>query len=394
MSQHWPLSQEANKESGICSVCRATRQLHIKDGTVHKHGPRDNPCSGSNKLPLAVSGAKLSGDPVPSAQPDSSVSAFSLSPIQSATAAPPRPVWSPISLALVRHIPRSARPACATHLSKLFRSVVAHPEVATNWLAILEWGGSILAPPIRGGKRHNFASVIKKCVSDFSYSGSNTVKHARDGALKSHSKSDTFSLAQAVAAKLEDGNLRAAIRLLNSDDTPAAPSEENLRILQDKHPLASGTCVDLLAAAPTSCLVATDSEVRQAVLSFPAGSSGGPDGLRPQHLKELVLCRESGSDFLGDLTAFVNMVLAGSCPKEIAPYFFGGRLLALSKKSGGLRPIAIGLTLRRLVSKCASSFRSKRLASVFLSSSAWRGSGWRMRGGCALSSTVSAEHAE
>lgn len=201
---------------------------------------------------------------------------FSLSAIQSPIAASPGPVWSPISFALVRHIPRSARPACATHLSKLFRSVVAHPEVATNWLAILEWGGSILAPPIRGGKRHNFTSVIKKRVSDFSYNGSNTVKHARDGALKSHSKSHAFSLAQAVAAKLEDGNLRVAIRLLNSDDTPAAPSEENLRILQDKHPLASGTCVDLLAAAPTSCLVATDSEVRQAVLSFPAGSSGGP----------------------------------------------------------------------------------------------------------------------
>jgi len=99
---------------------------------------------------------------------------------------------------------------------------------------------------------------------------------------------------------------------------------------------------------------------------------GGQDGLRPEHLKELVLCRESGSDFLGDLTAFVNMVLAGSCPKDIAPYFFGGRLLALSKKSGGLRPIAIGLTLRRLVSKCASSFGSKRLASVFvLVSLAW-----------------------
>jgi len=57
--------------------------------------------------------------------------------------------------------------------------------------------------------------------------------------------------------------------------------------------------------------------------------------------------------------------LAGSCPKDIAPYFFGGHLLALSKKSGGLRPIAIWLTLRRLVSKCASSFGPKRLASVF-----------------------------
>ena len=32
----------------------------------------------------------------------------------------------------------------------------------------------------------------------------------------------------------------------------------------------------------------------------------------------------------------------------IAPIFFGGRLLALNKKSGGIRPIAIGFTLRRL----------------------------------------------
>jgi len=32
MSQTWPLSQEANKSSGTCSVCLATRQFHIRDG--------------------------------------------------------------------------------------------------------------------------------------------------------------------------------------------------------------------------------------------------------------------------------------------------------------------------------------------------------------------------
>jgi len=52
-SQSWSLSQEANKKSGTFkSVCFATRQLHNKDGTMHRHGPRDNPCSGSNQLPL------------------------------------------------------------------------------------------------------------------------------------------------------------------------------------------------------------------------------------------------------------------------------------------------------------------------------------------------------
>jgi hypothetical protein len=34
-----------------------------------------------------------------------------------------------------------------------------------------------------------------------------------------------------------------------------------------------------------------------------------------------------------------------------APYFFGGSLIALKKKDGGIRPIAVGETLRRLAAK-------------------------------------------
>ena len=56
MSQRtWALSQDANKSSGVCCVCRATRQLHHKDGKVHRHGPCDKPCPGSNKLPICAS---------------------------------------------------------------------------------------------------------------------------------------------------------------------------------------------------------------------------------------------------------------------------------------------------------------------------------------------------
>ena len=39
--------------------------------------------------------------------------------------------------------------------------------------------------------------------------------------------------------------------------------------------------------------------------------------------------------------------------------------MALCKKSGGVRPIAIGFSLRRLVSKYANQFRSIRLKSYF-----------------------------
>ena len=106
-----------------------------------------------------------------------------------------------------------------------------------------------------------------------------------------------------------------------------------------------------------------ETEVRNAVLSFPAGSPGGTDGLRPQHLRDLLPCRESGSDFLSALTAFVNMVLAGHCAPEAACFFFGGRLLALKKKIGGIRPIAVGFTLRLLASKCASTCGASWLSS-------------------------------
>ena len=49
--QTWRLSQDASKASGECSVCHAVRQLHLKDGTVHQHGSRNNRCPGSGKPP-------------------------------------------------------------------------------------------------------------------------------------------------------------------------------------------------------------------------------------------------------------------------------------------------------------------------------------------------------
>ena len=49
------------------------------------------------------------------------------------------------------------------------------------------------------------------------------------------------------------------------------------------------------------------------------------------------------------------IILVGLCPMEVAPVFFGGRLIGLDKKSGDIRSIVIGMTLRRLASKCANT---------------------------------------
>ena len=120
----WPLSHHANKNSGLCSICRATRLLHLKDGTVHKHGPRDNPCPGSHKPPLSKS-QNLTG-PSGQSQPPVLPTGSQLSPPAHSCYNNRQSVsWSPASLPLIKHIPKSARPACASNLAKLLRGVTA-----------------------------------------------------------------------------------------------------------------------------------------------------------------------------------------------------------------------------------------------------------------------------
>ena len=148
-------------------------------------------------------------------------------------------------------------------------------------------------------------------------------------------------MSQAVAAKLEDGNVRAAIRLLMSDETPVSPSDESLAKLRDKHPAASIQATGLPTPSQAGCLLVEESDVRRAVLSFPPGSAGGPDGIRPQHIRDMLLCREAGPDFLSALTAFVNLVLAGGCPADVASVFFGGRLIALNKNLAMSDPLLL-----------------------------------------------------
>ncbi len=62
------------------------------------------------------------------------------------------------------------------------------------------------------------------------------------------------------------------------------------------------------------------------------------------------------SELLHTLTGFVNFLLTGGLPSDISEVVFGGKLIALTKKDGGIRPIAIGYTWCRLAAKCANSY--------------------------------------
>ena len=82
-------------------------------------------------------------------------------------------------------------------------------------------------------------------------------------------------------------------------------------------------------------------------------------------MADLLNCRENGPRLLSAVTSFVNILLEGKCPAAVKPILFGGNLIALSKKTGGIRPITVSYTWRRIAAKCANAFASARLNTLF-----------------------------
>ena len=176
-SQKWPLSQNAHKSSGECSVCHAVRQLHDINGTVHCHGPRNNPCPCSDKPPATVRPYVLPTTLQQSAASSATTGqqidvSASISSIPGIDPAPADGFSHPqLVRRCIKHIPKSARPACAQRYAELLRRCKSNPHNLHAWEELLNFGKDVLAQPTRGGKRHNLASIIEKrtiqpCTAD------------------------------------------------------------------------------------------------------------------------------------------------------------------------------------------------------------------------------------
>ena len=103
----------------------------------------------------------------------------------------------------------------------------------------------------------------------------------------------------------------------------------------------------LQSLVPYNSAVDTDiscNDVMKALFSFSQEASIGPDGILPQHLKELTRKSTGKSRTLLQtaITLFVKIVLTGAMPPDIRPFFFGAALVAFHNKGGVLRPIATG----------------------------------------------------
>lgn len=162
------------------------------------------------------------------------------------------------------------------------------------------------------------------------------------------------SLFKTIECKVFEGDIRGAARILMSDDSMAPPGPDTLVSLESKHPSPSRPLNFPQEPNKSNLPLTVDvNEVTQALATFHSSSASGLDGIRPAHLKELTSSSagDNGQRLLECLVKLRNFLLIGQLNLEVCPYLYGASLCALTKKEGGVRPIAVGSTYRRLVAK-------------------------------------------
>lgn len=246
------------------------------------------------------------------------------------------------SVRVLRHVPKGARCLAAGKLVSLIEQCLATNDTG-DWCSLMTFPFSALRIPDPSGKQ----SLTSKVKHNIESSG---VTDFQAGPTVRKPP----SLYRSVEAKVYEGDLRGAARLLTSDCSLAPANEETLTALKSKHPAPSRQISSSLAVDPSiPCLSVKTEDVAIALGTFHPGSAAGLDGLRPEHLRELISpsAGDNGPRLLESLTRLCNFLLKGLLNPEACPYLYGGSLCALTKKDGGIRPIAVGNTIRRLVAK-------------------------------------------
>ncbi|ESO06164.1 hypothetical protein HELRODRAFT_160316 [Helobdella robusta] len=206
---------------------------------------------------------------------------------------------------LYDHVPKPCRDKVSKALSALLTAVCDDPCDATHWCRLQCFFAFVLFKPTRGGRRTNQANYVIKRLAEFS---STEVEFIVASFNTDHNtkprKHNPNSWISAVTTRIEQGSLSAAVRLACSPAGLAESSPETLAKLKAIHPSAPLNRRAFPAQEPSNGRV-SPAQVLTALKSFNNGSSGGLDGLRPQHIKDLLSGPTPTDELLNNLTRVV-----------------------------------------------------------------------------------------
>ncbi|ESN98148.1 hypothetical protein HELRODRAFT_177391 [Helobdella robusta] len=250
-----------------CPVC-FNHYRSTPDGKLCRHGGKvkGQECSGSRKK-VDPSGARAASplgaapDPKPGLPTRSSAASDSGDPLD---------YW----------ITPPCREKFAHDLNALLTAVCNDPGDPAHWVRLHCFVPYVLQKTSREGRRVNQGNLVNKRLSEYSTIGLETLVLCFDGE---------------TCPRLSDLSSPATFDKLCSIH-PKIPVDRRV----------------FPALTPTAGCV-SPAEVLRAVKSFKNGSSGGLDGLRPQHLKDVFSGLLPIDDTLNSLTQFINLILSGAC---------------------------------------------------------------------------------
>ncbi|ESN97965.1 hypothetical protein HELRODRAFT_177636 [Helobdella robusta] len=195
------------------------------------------------------------------------------------------------------HIPKPCREKFAHDLNALLTAVCNDPGDPAHWVRLHCFVPYVLQKTSRGGRRVNQGNLVNKRLSELL-----VLKPwycALMGSIMPNHKSTTPIGGSTLC------NLGLA------ESSPA--TFDKLCSIHPKIPVDRRV---FPALTPTAGCV-SPAEVLRAVKSFKNGSSGGLDGLRPQHLKDVFSGPLPIDDTLNSLTQFINLILSEPCPLSV-----------------------------------------------------------------------------
>ena len=279
--------------------------------------------------------------------------------------------------AVIKRVPRCFRHQCVAEITALLNALESAAVDAKSqtslqctcmhaMIRLFLFARTVLAAMPRGGQRGRAQTrnILTKRLHTFRSSNLASIIDALTAARPIRTAPHHVEVAEDSDQQLEQvrrriralvaaGNLSKAAKELVSTGLHQM-SDAVQRKLEVLHPQAQLPVrrLDSPAAAPAQC---EPPQVRAAILSFPTASAPGPSGLRADHLRDCItsVSTQAVTQFLSAITAVCNRCLAGELPDSCADLLLSARLLPFKKKDDGVRPIAVGKVLRRLVAKLA-----------------------------------------
>ena len=230
-------------------------------------------------------------------------------------------------------IQKSVRIIVCQELVTLINAVLVNNDV-TSWIRLLAFPYLVLNTTKKNNKtgrnyiRSNLADF--KEIGDINNALQKLLKDYGNVQYKKSTKTEDL-IVKTANQKVGEGDIRGAIRVLCSNETIAEPTLETKSKLKSKHP----DDVEVTETFPLKAelKITQIEDVSEGIKHFPLSSSGGIDGLRPRHLKDLIsfTCGESASHLLKAIASLTDLIKAGKISQEMHSIFYGASLIAFDK---------------------------------------------------------------